>query len=990
MHSRGFLRVLLGTTLFVPALVSTTVIAQAQALPQAATAAPADETRAADQIIVTGSLIKGAKEAGALPIQVISSEDLAKQGAPTALEILKALPTSSGVLGDSNQFDARSQGSEGIASVNLRGLGPGRTLVLLNSRRLVAAGNGVPAVDINLIPQAAIGRVEVLKDGAAAIYGSDAVAGVVNFITRTNQNGFLASGDYKFVKGSTGDFNASLSFGRETTDFRFFAAAGYQHRGELMTIDRKFAIQPYTVNPQGGFTGGGNPATFLTLGPTGAPNSGLAADPDCALLGGYVTANLGRCSTQFSSYDALVETENRGQLFVDAEGRFSDTVKLRVNALVGYSEVPHYRTSPSYLLTQPPSPTIGLGASPSGFFVPANNPGFVQLQLDNPGKYPANSLGALFPTLLYRPYLIGGNPAFLANDRNGLGSATGFRSSFSYRVSGDLTWAVTSKLDFTLSATYHLYDRQTKGYDSFGDRVQLALRGLGGPSCDATTGIPGVGPCMFLNPFGNAIAVNPVTGQTNPGPVIPNSAELTKWFFVLSTNRTVTKLAVYEASLGGGSGIELPGGEVKFAIGAQYRDNRYSTSYGANNNLAVNPCRITPVTGSTACSPQNGALAFLGTNRDGTFANHVSALFAELQAPVFSTVDLQLAARYEKYSGTTGSTFDPKATVRWQALPFLAFRGSVGTTFRGPPPQILSPDSVTSLQVIGTSFRPVDVFGNPALTPERALNYSFGAIVQQSGFTASVDYFHYRLRGGIVAEPLVGMVNTLFANAANCTDPAYAALRQRFTFNDGGGVPGAGTCSIAAISRVRTAYLNGAQITNSGLDFQLDYHGQLAGGRLGAGVAATRVLHFQTADQPVAGVIVQPAFDGVGLLNYQTTAYPLPKWKGTAFLEFSRSIATGRLTYTYIDRYTDQRTTIFAPDPTIAGSPALTQGKTIRSFQTLDFNLQLRPFGTTTINFTVLNVFDRDPSFARLDYNYDPFTSNPLGRQFKIGISQAF
>ncbi|MEG8015738.1 TonB-dependent receptor plug domain-containing protein [Sphingomonas sp. 22R3R2A-7] len=206
-------------------------------------------------IIVTGSLIRGSSEDAAAPVDVISGDELAKQGAPTAVELLKNLPTSNGVTGDANQFDSRSQGNEGVASVNLRGLGPQRTLVLLNGKRLVPVGGGIPIVDINLIPSGAIGRVEVLKDGAAATYGSDAIAGVVNFITRTDQKGFLVSGDYRYIDGSKGDYGTAISYGHSGNGFRMLASFGYQHRSELRTTDRDFTIQPYANNPQGGWTG---------------------------------------------------------------------------------------------------------------------------------------------------------------------------------------------------------------------------------------------------------------------------------------------------------------------------------------------------------------------------------------------------------------------------------------------------------------------------------------------------------------------------------------------------------------------------------------------------------------------------------------------------------------------------------------------------------------------------------------------------------------
>src|SRR5690554_6919046 len=211
-------------------------------------------------IVVTGSLIAGSREDAPAPVEVIDAEELEAQGSPSMIELTKRLPASAGVLGDASQFDTRSQFNEGVASVNLRGLGPQRTLVLLNGKRIVATGSGnLPLVDVNLMPVGAISRIEVLKDAAAATYGSDAIAGVVNFITRTDQLGFLASGDYRWIEGSEGDWNAALSWGGDLGPARVLLSGGYQHRGELTTLDRGFSYLPYEANPQGDWSGGGAP-----------------------------------------------------------------------------------------------------------------------------------------------------------------------------------------------------------------------------------------------------------------------------------------------------------------------------------------------------------------------------------------------------------------------------------------------------------------------------------------------------------------------------------------------------------------------------------------------------------------------------------------------------------------------------------------------------------------------------------------------------------
>jgi iron complex outermembrane receptor protein len=166
------------------------------------------------EVTVTGSLIAGTPKTAALPVDVVTQDTLRKQGAPTVVEVIKQLPESSGVIGESNQFVAggRGQGQYGTATVNLRGLGPERTLTLFNGHRLPLAFAFAP--DPNVLPLSAIGRVEILKDGAAATYGSDAIGGVVNFITKRSFEGLEIGGDYRSLEGSKGgDYTLNATWG---------------------------------------------------------------------------------------------------------------------------------------------------------------------------------------------------------------------------------------------------------------------------------------------------------------------------------------------------------------------------------------------------------------------------------------------------------------------------------------------------------------------------------------------------------------------------------------------------------------------------------------------------------------------------------------------------------------------------------------------------------------------------------------------------------
>jgi len=974
----------------------------------------ADDTTADEpSIVITGSLIRGSSEEAPAPIDVIGAEELARQGSPSAVDLLKALPVSNGVIGDANQFDARAQGNEGVASVNLRGLGPQRTLVLLNGKRIVqSGGSGIPIVDINMIPSAAIGRIEVLKDGAAATYGSDAIGGVVNFITRENQDGFRASADYRYIEGSKGDYGGAISFGKELGAGRFLIAAGYQRRSELQTTDRDFVIRPYAENPQGGWTGGGNPGNFDFSGLSNGAS--FTTDLGCASLGGFRSltgSTTDRCFNQYGLFGNLVEPEERFQIFVDTEVELSDRATFRLNALWGHSET-RITTSPSYLPTLPPSANAALGGA--GFFV---IPGYTPALRDYCATYGAaanclTTAGVLqsavaFP-VLFRPVLLGGNPLY-----PGRGSATSPRVSDQLMISGEMNYELSDNLSLTFGATHSSYEREFEGTDTFGDLFQNALAGFGGPNCAYSStasrvglttaqlaALAGTNGCTYWNPFSTAVQSNPVTGNVNanyagsrgtnglsvtPGAGLINDLATFDWMFQDTLTRAVTSQTVIDMVLSGETGITLPGGAVGFAIGGQYRKNSYARRYGATGNLDIFPCPGTPLNPNATCSPQTGSLGFLGTNRDGNSDSDVYAAFAELQLPITDAFNVQLAARYENYGGNVGSTFDPQVRAKFELTPWLAIRGGMGTTFRGPPSQSLA-GNLTSLQIIGTSFRAIDVSGNPNLAPESATTYNGGVIINTGAFKASVDYFRYEFDGPIEGEPVSGIVTAMFgaSGTANCGVAAYAALQSRFTFTGAG-------CGVGNVQRLRTQVVNSANVQTSGIDMQASFELPVGGGSVTLGAAGTYVIEYKTDAVTVEGIVVQPAFDGVGLLNYQTTAYPLPQWKGSGYIQGEFGAHELRLQFNYIDGYTDQRgAAIFGPNAGALAGAAVTTGKEIGSFSTVDFTYRLKLETGTTLSLSALNILDKDPPFARLDQNYDPFTASPLGFTAKVAISQDF
>ena len=151
-----------------------------------------------------------------------------------------------------------------------------------------------------------------------------------------------------------------------------------------------------------------------------------------------------------------------------------------------------------------------------------------------------------------------------------------------------------------------------------------------------------------------------------------------------------------------------------------------------------------------------------------------------------------------------------------------------------------------------------------------------------------------------------------------------------------------------------------------------------------AGVTGSYVINYDVDDVLVEGITVQPAYDAAGLLNYQTTAYPLPQWKGQAWLQGVLGDHQVRLQVNYVDSYTDQRgADVFGPNASALAGASVTAGKEIGSFTTVDLTWRWHVLDDTTLTLALYNLFDADPPFARLDQNFDPFTA-------KFGVNQAF
>jgi iron complex outermembrane receptor protein len=918
--------------------------------------AAAQET-AVEGVVVTGSYIRGTPEDAALPVAVIGAEELQQVGAPTVTELFRNLSVAQGLLGESNQFDTRGgQLGVGSTTINLRGLGATRTLVLLNGRRHVA--DDIIGVDVLAIPTNALARVEVLKDGAAALYGSDAIGGVVNFITRTGFDGVELSGSHQFIEGSEGDSEVGIVFGDEGERARWIVAAQYHHRGELQVRDRDWALRPLPDNPQGGWSSIGHPGSFVNV-----VDFSFSPDPQCVLLGGFTDGAI--CYFQYTFFDNLTEESDLGKIYAGLDIDVGEAT-LHLEGLAARSKIDHYATSPAY----PPQSLLNT-------FVPVGHPGMIDMIAQNPAFGAAIGGGAL-PVIFWGRYagvdgIDGGKPESQEIEIDTL------------RFAASLTGPLSDSIDYTVSASYSRREFFYGISDMFVERFALALNGLGGPGCTPATGTPGVGPCRYYNPFSNAIRTSVVSGATNPqfNPAVANDEALLDWLVGRLESTTTYDLFVVDAVLSGEAPWTLGGGPVGYAIGLQARREGYELELNDVTDLSVNPCPFRDpfsvtlgLTPSLACVGQTGLFAFLSGSTEQAFERTIYGTFAELALPFSDTFDVQLAVRYEDYGGEVGSTIDPKVAARWQVTPNVALRGSVSTTFRGPPQSSLS-GRATALAFVGPAlaFKAIDTIGNPNLQPERALASNLGVLVSAGGFTGSIDYWRFDFEKPFQIENYDQIVNAYVAN--DCA-------------NGGAGV-GSATCDAlrahifptgvapAGIERIEVSVINGSDIVTSGVDFAAQYEWAWGAGTVTVGAEGTYTIEYKSADFVNRnGVRLAEGGDFVGFMNEGTPFQPLLAWRANLFAAWSNGPHSLRYTLRYTDDYTDV-------------APSLPELEKIDSQITHDITYNLELFeGRTRLSASVFNLTDEDPPRASTDVNYDPYTHSAFGRMIKLGLTQRF
>ena len=516
-----------------------------------------DDEKTLDRVVVTGSFIRRQNQADlASPISTIGSVDIGAIGAQSIADITQTLTINTG---SQNNPDAFTQGgTTGTANINLRGLGLQSTLVLLNGKRQVlnaaVTNDGISFVDTNsLVPLIAIERLEILTDEAAALYGSDAVAGVANFITVSEFDGFRFSGDYQFHQPSgenQDEFRLEALYGKTFDRGSFLVAASWFDRTALTTAERRFT-------PLFGADASalGNPGAFFPLesSPLGALAGTPIIDPTgCAEFGGnplVLAPNVGDtgldagfCQFDFGDFFNLVPDERRFNVY--SEFTFDVTDNIQWSTDFSYADL-----------------NVSRG----------NSPTFPFLQTAVvPGAAPTN----IFSSLIGAP-----------TDVNFFGRAIGNGGAVSPAFFNSNTYRISTKLEsdeflkngfWELSYTRAQNDLFSATEDTVTSRFQCSLAGIQGTSAiNPSTGIANCD--SFVGIDDSAIPVGDIFNPfaTSFGPA-PNSDEILDFIIEFATADVQSNLDVVEGIFGTDL-FELPAGPVSIAAGGQYRSDRLAS-----------------------------------------------------------------------------------------------------------------------------------------------------------------------------------------------------------------------------------------------------------------------------------------------------------------------------------------------------------------------------------------------------------------------------
>jgi iron complex outermembrane receptor protein len=885
----------------------------------------------AQSVTITGSSIRQISSETALPVTVLKAEDLAKAGVTNAEQALSFVTSNQSAI-----TSAISVGSTvgGAAFADLRGLGPARTLVLLNGKRLVMNpydSGGATAVDLNTIPFGAVDRIEVLNDGASALYGSDAIAGVVNFITRTEFQGLNLTGSASLPTASGGgqvyDIGVTGGIGSLSEQkWNLFGGLTYRKQRALGALDRGFASSADIPN-RGVFYSSFDtfPANYYQ--PATLPDdvfnpTAPGCDPPNSLSGGSL------CFFDYVRFLNIVPEQEQLSAIVKGTLAVNSDNTVSLEYIQGNNK-----------LTSVVAPSVISWSMPSSNPFYPGGPGLSGVPGTAPNSTPGFDSSANID-LDWRTTSMGSRVATFDNktDRFLLDWQGAYQN-----------WFYSAAILQSNSDVTHTFDG---GYINE-SAVRAGLEGSAIPG--GSTAAP------WLNPFGN---------QTPEGQAYMNSQRI-----LGQVQRAEGRLFGIKAEASG-EVYKLPAGPLTMGLGIEYYRDRVSYM----NNVAL---------------IQEAASSGLEGAQDASGSRNWVGLFAEFNIPVVKDVDISLAARYDDYSDF-GGTFNPKAAIRWAPSKQLLVRGSVNSGFRAPSlfqaysptsttntagnrlnDPVLCPGGVVDVAAGGIAGRDCEqtfdqqIGGNKNLQPETSTAWSIGLVFQPTTSTnVGVDYWNYVVKDSIsqVGENAIFDNPTAYSNSFVRCSQLSAAERDAFTSC---GIPGGDP-----LAYIVNTYQNLGNYKTSGIDFSAAWRSQAYSfGKFSVGWQATYVLNYEYQFESDGAYFnnLGTYFNGQAISRYRQNlvfGWQLANWSANLINRYSRG-------------YSDDNSFV---DPAYYNSVGATN--------TWDLAVTWNGVKGLIVTAGLTNLFDQEPPFSNqgtlFQVGYDARYANPIGRAFLLRATYFF
>lgn len=909
-----------------------------------------------ERIRVTGSSIKRTAIEGDLPITVFSRADINAAGITSAEQLLLQMNiagnSSDNLASNGGIVSEEQRGNNGVSGANLRGQGSDATLVLLNGRRVATHGLKGRAVDLNSIPFAALERVEVLRDGASAVYGTDAIGGVINFITKTDYTGAEASAFADHTEAGGGNiYRTNILFGTGDINkdgWNVFGTLSYKKNEVLNGNDRDFSN---TFQPERGLSPDTRGTPFATVFNRGAtqPNligTGLTDPLDGQSVIAVNILDLPGASGCESGGDMMGPYDQR--LWSSESSRYACAWDYPAAARIQQpQESVDFIGRASFKLADEHTATLEFVASQVDV-----SKAFEPNQI-SPGStfgpdtwYP--STGAAYDTI-YNALA-----DYFGADQLNYGERIAYR--WRCMACGPREIETTTK-SYRLLAAFEGVIADWD-YNIGVSRASSESDSTLGTGYHYTAELQEVLGSGLINPF-----LMPGESQSAEGMAALNAASA----YGVKLYGGESIMTQIDATFSGEIGLELPGGTIMMAAGTDLRREEFK--FNGDERAELRPIFNAP---------------FDNANVLDKVSRDIKAVFAEIYLPILDNLDVTLAGRYDKYDGF-GSTTNPKISFSYRPIEELMFRGAYSTGFKVPSFNQLfngltesqytgldladpatCPGGVADENVVGCErIQPVEIFGGKEdLDPEESEQKSFGFVaVPMDNFNFSVDWWEIERTDTIRSAPRDVLIENYDLFSANWLRNAQG--------------------EVVAIDR---RYINSGGTLTRGIEIDANLTGELAGGAWKINLNGSYIDTFKTK--------------GIDSLPYSENQvgdyvryYNLPiKWKHTLNLTYVLGDWSHSLTQLYRDGYNDELPVSVRNETYV---PSQWNPK-VDEYITYNYSVTYKGIDDLSVTFGIKNLFDEDPPFTAHQNDFaagagwEPRIADPRGRSYTLLLEYKF